>query len=371
MNLLSQYEKIKPEIQETINTVLDSANFIMGREVNSFENEFAKYCHAKFSIGVANGTDALMIALKAIGIAHGDKVITVPNTFIATTEAISLVGGKIEFVDIEPATFLIDPNKLEDKIKYLRKKNIPLKAVIVVHLYGQPCDMDSINEIARKYDLRIIEDAAQAHGAEYNGERVGTLGDVACFSFYPGKNLGAFGDAGAVTTNDREIAEKVAMLRNHGRIKKYEHEIEGVNSRLDTLQAAVLIVKMKYLESWTKKRIENAQYYTKLLSPGNEIVTPHVEDTKRRHVYHLYVIRAKKRDALKNHLKDYGIDTGIHYPIPLHLQPAYKHLGYKLFDYPEAERASSEILSLPIDAEITNDQIKYVCDTINSCTFLS
>ncbi len=220
MNLKSQYEKIKPEIQKAVNAVLDSGNFILGEEVEEFEKEYASFCQSKYCRGVANGTDALTIALKAIGVKTGDLVVTVPNTFIATTEAISLVSGKIEFVDIDPKTHLIDPNKLEEKIKILRAANCPVKAIIAVHLYGQPCDMDSIRQIAQKYDVSIVEDAAQAHGAEYRGKRTGALGDVACFSFYPGKNLGAYGDAGAIVTNSLSTSEKVLMLRNHGRKKK-------------------------------------------------------------------------------------------------------------------------------------------------------
>lgn len=366
MNLTAQYEKIRPEIQRTINAVLDSGNFILGREVEQFEKEYASFCQAKYCRGVANGTDALTIALKAIGVRTGDRVITVPNTFIATTEAITLAGGNIEFVDIDPKTYLIDPNKLEDKVKALRSENQPVKAVIVVHLYGHPCDMDAIRAIAKKYELFIIEDAAQAHGAEYRGNKTGTLGDIACFSFYPGKNLGAYGDAGAIVTNNRTLDEKVSMLRNHGRIKKYEHEMEGYNSRLDALQAAVLRVKLKYLGAWTEERIKRARYYEERLKNSPSIMLP-VTAQFAKHVFHLYVVRLKGRSHMQQLLQDSGVSTGVHYPIPLHLQPAYRRLGYRPGAFPQAEQACSEILSLPMDAEITLGQIDYVCENVVKC----
>jgi dTDP-4-amino-4,6-dideoxygalactose transaminase len=366
MNLAAQYEKINPEIQQAINNVLESTKFIMGPDVGLFEREYAAFCRAQYCIGVGNGTDALTLALRALGVTEGDRVITVPNTFIATTEAITLAGGNVEFVDINPNTFLIDPNKLETRVKYLRKKNIPLKAVIAVHLYGQSCDMDSINDIAKRYDLNVIEDAAQAHGSEYKGSSVGALSNAACFSFYPGKNLGAYGDAGAIVTNDQKVAEKVAMLRNHGRTKKYEHDMEGLNSRLDTLQAAILRVKLKYLESWTAQRIDNASYYTNKLTENMPYVTVPKVTKMNKHVFHLYVIRHNNRDKLTKYLSEVGISTGIHYPLPLHLQPAYKHLGYKTGDFPISEQACKEIISLPIDAEISFSQIDYVCQAINS-----
>lgn len=361
MNLISQYDKIKGEIREALDGVLDSANFIMGPDVASFEKEFSDFCGARFCSGVGNGTDALVIALKALGIRADDRVITVPNTFIATTEAISLAGGRPEFVEVDPKTLLMDPDRLEQKIKALLAKNIPVKAVICVHLYGQPCDMESITSIARKYGLKVVEDAAQAHGAEFNGKKVGVLGDVACFSFYPGKNLGAYGDAGAVVTNDPQLAEQVSMLRNHGRLNKYEHEIEGVNSRLDTLQAAVLRVKLRYLEEWTRARIENAAIYGRELAGVEGLTLPFVHQGAR-HVFHLYVVRVKQRDRVQQLLKEAGIATGVHYPIPLHLQPAYRHLGWEAGAFPESEKAAHEILSLPMDAEITQDQIRQVCD---------
>ncbi len=366
MNLKAQYEKIKPEIQLAINNVLDSANFIMGPEVGQFEEEFASFCKAKYCSGVGNGTDALMLALRALGVSADDRVITAPNTFIATTEAVTLVGGKVEFVDVDPATLLIDVNLLETKVKNLRARNIPIKAIIAVHLYGQPCDMEAINQIAAKYELKVIEDAAQAHGAEFAGKRVGSLGDVACFSFYPGKNLGAYGDAGAVVTNDAELASKISMLRNHGRLKKYEHDVEGVNSRLDTIHAAVLSVKLKYLEGWTEQRIINAAYYKEKLQQLTALTLP-VSNDKVRHVFHLYVVRVNNRDKLQVKLSEAGIATGIHYPIPLHLQPAYQYLNYSVGAFPVSEKASEQILSLPMDAEITHAQIDYVCEAMHKC----
>jgi len=365
MNLPAQYAKIKPEIQKAINGVLDSAGFIMGPEVQLFEQEFASFCQAGYCVGVSNGTDALILALEAVGIGPGDLVVTVPNTFIATTEAITRLGAKPVFVDIDPDTLLIDPKLLEAKIKELKGNNSPVKAVIAVHLYGQPCPMDDINQIADRYGLRVIEDAAQAHGAEFRGQRVGTLADAACFSFYPGKNLGAYGDAGAVVTNNQQVARRIAMLRNHGRTQKYEHLMEGYNCRLDTIQAAILRVKLKYLAQWTEKRIINARHYAESLAGLSSIKLPHVAEGVK-HVYHLYVVRVKQREALQNYLKEAGISTGVHYPIPLHLQPTYKYLSYRPGDFPFTEQAGREILSLPMDAETSQYQIDYIGEVIKN-----
>jgi len=358
VDLKAQYDSIKDEINEAIQDVLNNTSFIMGEELIRFEEEFASFCCRKYAIGVANGSDALILALKACGIGEGDEVITVPNTFIATTEAITRVGGKVVFVDIDPKTYTIDVSKTEEKITE------KTKAIIPVHLYGQSADMEPIMELAKKYNLKIIEDAAQAHGAEYKGKKVGSIGDTGCFSFYPGKNLGAYGDAGMITTNNEEIAEKVKLLRNHGRTtKKYEHEIEGYSSRLDNLQAAILRVKLKYLNQWNSMRRKNARKYNELLNNINGIITPYEADYAK-HVYHLYVIRTEKgRDKLREELKSKGIAAGIHYPIPLHLQPAYNYLGYKRGDFPITEKASQEILSLPIFAELTGEQI---CETYQS-----
>ena len=358
VDLKAQYDSIKDEIDEAIQNVLNTTSFIMGEELKKFEEEFAQFCDVKYAIGVANGSDALILALKACGIGKGDEVITVPHTFIATTEAISNVGGKVVFVDIDPKTFTIDVSKIEEKITG------KTKAIIPVHLYGQPADMDPIIELAKKHNLKIIEDAAQAHGAEYKGKKVGSIGEVGCFSFYPGKNLGAYGDAGMVTTDNDEIAEKVKLLRNHGRItKKYEHEIEGYSSRLDNLQAAILRVKLRHLNKWNESRRENAKKYNELLNNIGGITTPYEADYAK-HVYHLYVIKTEGRDKLREELKFKGISTGIHYPIPLHLQPAYNYLGYKRGDFSVTEEYSQKILSLPMFAELTDDQIEEIVDII-------
>jgi len=351
VDLKVQYDSIKDEINEVIQNVLDNTSFIMGEELKKFEVEFARFCDVKYAVGVANGSDALILALRACGIGKGDEVITVPHTFIATTEAITHVGGKIIFVDIDHKTYTIDVSKIEEKI------NKRTKTIIPVHLYGQPADMDPIMRLAKEYNLKVIEDAAQAHGAEYKEKKVGSIGDVACFSFYPGKNLGAYGDAGMITTNSEEIAKKVKLLRNHGRItKKYEHQIEGYSSRLDNLQAAILRVKLKYLNKWNDLRRRNAKKYNELLSNIDGIIIPYEADYAK-HVYHLYVIKTESRDILREELKSNDIATGIHYPIPLHLQPAYKYLGYKEGDFQITEKASQEILSLPMFAELSDKQI--------------
>jgi dTDP-4-amino-4,6-dideoxygalactose transaminase len=329
----------------------------MGEELERFEEEFALFCNTKYAIGVANGSDALILALIACEIGEGDEVITVPNTFIATTEAITHVGGKIVFADIDPKTYTIDISKIEEKI------NERTKAIIPIHLYGQPADMDPIIELAKKYNLKVIEDAAQAHGAEHEGEKVGSIGDVGCFSFYPGKNLGAYGDAGIITTNNEEIAKKIKLLRNHGSIKKYEHEIEGYSSRLDNLQAAILRVKLKYLNKWNDMRRRNAKKYNELLSSIDGVITPYEADYAK-HVYHLYVIRTENRDKLREELRSKDIATGIHYPIPLHLQAAYKYLGYEYGDFPVTEECSQEILSLPMFTELSEDQIEEIVKLI-------
>ncbi len=362
VDLKAQYDSIKNEIDGAIQNVLDNTSFIMGEELEKFEEEFALFCNTKFAIGVANGSDALILALRACEIGKVDEVITVPHTFIATTEAITHVGGKIVFVDIDPKTYTIDVSKIEEKI------NDKTKAIIPVHLYGQSADMDPILDLAKKYDLKIIEDAAQAHGAEYKGKKVGSMGDVACFSFYPGKNLGAYGDAGMEVTNSEEITNKIKLYRNHGRInKKYEHDIEGYSSRLDNLQAAILRVKLRYLNKWNENRRRNAKKYNELLNNIDGITTPYEADYAK-HVYHLYVIRVEKesRDKLREELRSKGIATGIHYPIPLHLQPAYNYLGHKKGDFPITEKVSQEILSLPIFAELSDEQIEEICYCIKN-----
>ena len=356
VDLKRQYSSIKPEIDAAIQDVLDNTAFIMGENVKNFESNFAKFCGVKHAIGVSSGTSALHLALLGAGIKPGDEVITVPNTFIATAEAISHAGAKPVFVDIDKETYTINVSKIKDKITE------KTKAVIPVHLYGQMVEMDDLMELAQDNNLKIIEDSAQAHGAEYKCRKAGTIANSGCFSFYPGKNLGAYGDAGMVTTNDDEIAENVKILRDHGRSDKYEHKIIGFNHRIDALQAAILNVKLKYLNGWTDARRKNAKLYNELLS-NVDVVTP-VEKEYSKHVYHLYVIRTKKRDELQKYLKTHGIATGVHYPIPLHLQPAYSHLDYKEGDFTVTEEYSGEILSLPMFGELTEEEIEYVVEKI-------
>lgn len=376
VDLKSQYDSIKEEIDDAISTVISQTAFVGGAHLKNFEEAFAKFCGVKHCIGVANGTDALFIALKILGIGQGDEVITVANSFIATSEAITATGAKVVFVDIDPKTYNIDTNKLEDLLKS-RFNSGPRtlapdpcfrpKAIIPVHLYGQPADMDPILNLAKKYNLKIVEDAAQAHGAIYKGRKIGSLGDMACFSFYPGKNLGAYGDGGAIVTNHDEWALKARMFANHGRIGKYDHEIEGVNSRLDGLQAAILLAKLKHLPGWTESRRKNAYLYNKYLK-GSGLITP-VEIDDVTAVYHLYVVRVKKelRQKLQDHLQSRGISTGIHYPIALPNLLAYTYLGHSEKDFPEATKASQEIVSLPMFPELSETQIKYVTESIASC----
>ena len=357
VDLDPQYQAIGEEIWSAMKDVVENSAFVLGRHVKAFEDDFAGFCNARFAVGVASGTDALVLAMKALGIGPGDEVITVPNTAFPTAEAITLSGASMVFADINPETFNIDPAVAEKKIT--RKT----RAIIPVHLYGQPAQMDELKELCRDRNLRLIEDAAQAHGAEYKGQRVGAIGDAACFSFYPSKNLGGYGDGGAVVTNDERITEKVRMLRNHGRHEKYLHEIEGYNSRLDALQAAILSVKLKYLNGWSEKRRQHARYYDKLLSSVEKVTTPKVLDGVKS-VYHVYAIRVKDRDLLRKKLKEENIDTGVHYPVPLHLQPALAYLGLGKGSFPMAEEAASTVLSLPLYPEMTNEQIETVVDAV-------
>lgn len=354
VDLKVQYKSIKEEMDKAIHEVLDNTDFIMGKNVDNFEKAFATFCNAKFCIGVSNGTTALELALRAAGIGPGDEVITVPNTFIATSEAITAVGASIKFIDVDPKTFSMEPTNIK-----ISKKT---KAILPVHLYGQPADMDPIIDIASKHKLIVIEDCAQAHGAEYKGKRV-PVSTIGCFSFFPGKNLGAYGDAGAIVTNDSDIASKAAMLRNHGREKgeKYLSAIEGTNHRIDALQARILSVKLKYLDEWTLKRRKNALLYNKLLKG---VITPY-EAEYAKHVYHLYVIRTKKRDELKKYLESNGISCGIHYPVPLHLQPAYSRLGLGKGSFSVTEKAAEEILSLPMFPELSEEEISYIAEKVN------
>lgn len=357
VDLKANYHSIKKEIDSAIQDVLESSSFIMGPFVKTFEENFAHFCHMKHGIGCANGTAALHLALLAAGVKEGDEVLTVPNTFIATTECISYVGGKIKFVDVVSQTALMDIDALE---KSITRKT---KALIVVDLYGQMPDMQRIREIAVKHDIFIIEDAAQAHAAEWNGHPPGYYGDIACYSFFPAKNLGCYGDGGAVTTNYDELAEELRLLANHGRKTKYEHIMEGYNYRLDALQAAILNVKLSYLQKWTDLRRDHARFYDKNL-PSN--VGRIIETKGAKHVYYMYVIRVKQRELLMNYLKQQGIECGIHYPIPLHLQPAYSSLGYKRGRFPVSEQLAQEIISIPMYPELTIEQQQYIIDHITS-----
>jgi len=357
VDLKRQYNLIKEEIESKVKEVLESGQYILGKEVESFEKEFAKYCKVRYAVGVASGTDALVISLKALGIRPSDEVITVPNTFIATVDAIVRNCAKPVFVDIDPETYNIDVTKIKEKIT----ENT--KAIIPVHLYGQPADMDPIRDIAEENNLFVIEDACQSHGAEYKGKKTGSLGDVACFSFYPTKNLGAYGDGGIIVTNNEELAEKIRMIRNYGQSKKYHHDFIGHNSRLDEIQAAILRVKLKYLDEWNQKRRRNAKKYNEFLEELEDIKTP-IEKNFAKHVYHLYVIKCKNRDGLKEYLESKGILTGLHYPVPIHFQKAYTWLGYAENSFPVAEKTAREILSLPMFPELTEEEIAYVCDKI-------
>lgn len=356
VDLKAQYTSVKPEIDAAIQRVIDNTSFILGKEVSEFEKNFAAFCRAQFCIGIDSGTAALHLALLLCDVKPGDEVITTTHTFIATAEVISVIGANPVFVDIDPRTYNIDPNKIERAI------TPRTKAIIPVHLYGQPAEMDAILEIARRHNLRVIEDAAQAHGAEYRGRRAGTMGDIACFSFYPGKNLGAYGDAGAIVTNNAELAERARMLRDHGRRAKYEHLIVGYGYRLDALQAAILGAKLPHLENWNARRRAIADYYTELLTNA-DVVTPYVPPYITP-IYHIYAIRHAQRDELQKHLKARGIETGIHYPIPLHLQPVYANLGYKRGDFPHAEKAAHEVLSLPMYPELTDAQVEMIVQAV-------
>ncbi|HZX48100.1 MAG TPA: DegT/DnrJ/EryC1/StrS family aminotransferase [Nitrospirota bacterium] len=416
LDLISPHLELEEELIVVFRDALKTGRFIGGPVVDSFEKDFAAFCDAQYCIGVASGTDALRFALIAAGIRQGETVITVPNTFIATTEAISQAGAHIAFVDINERTYNIDTEKLREYLetqcviddktgKPISKKTKSIvSAIIPVHLYGQMADMDSIAELAEKYHLIVIEDACQAHGAEYQsssspskyqssppplekggkggfeipppltgggqgeGERIwkkaGSLGHASAFSFYPGKNLGAFGEAGAVTTNDAEITRKIRMIRDHGQSKKYYHDIEGYNGRLDALQAGILHTKLKRLSDGNEKRRQSASLYNKLLSEIDGIITPYEPDWSRA-VYHLYVIRTNDRDKLQKHLTEKQIGTGLHYPLPLHLQKAYEYLGYKEGDFPVSEKVASELLSLPMFPGLSDDQQKYVATQLH------
>ncbi len=357
LDLKRQYSSIKDEIDQAVFNVLDHAKFIMGPEVKAFEEQVAKYCGAKFAIGVASGTDALLLSLRACGVEPTDEVITTGFSFFATAGVITRLGAIPVYVDIDPDTYNIDPQLIEKKI------TPKTKAIMPVHLYGQCADMDSISEIAKKHNLKVVEDAAQAIGAKYKGKKAGTLSDFGCFSFFPSKNLGAAGDGGMVVTNDPEMAELLRMLRVHGAKPKYYHSIVGYNSRLDTLQAAILSVKLKYLDEWTKKRREHAEIYNAAFK-DSDIITPKEEDFNY-HIYHQYTIAVKNRDRLREVLKEKQIGHDVYYPVPLHLQECYKSLGYKEGDLPVIERKGEEVISIPIYPELTKEEQNFVIETIN------
>ncbi len=352
IDLAAQYRIVKPEIDEAIAHILESSQFILGEAVAAFETDFARYCGTNYAIAVNSGTSALHLSLLAAGIGAGDEVITTPFTFVATVAAIIYVGARPVLVDIDPQTFNLDVAKIE---RAITKRT---KAVLPVHLYGQPVNMEAIMMIAMRHNLTVIEDSCQAHGADYKGRRVGSIGAMGCFSFYPGKNLGAYGEGGAVTTNNAEHCRTVRMLRDWGAEKKYQHVLKGYNYRMEGLQGAILSVKLRHLERWTEARRAHARRYNELLA-GSGLRTPE-EMPEIRHVYHIYSVRTPGRDRLQDCLNSAGIQTGIHYPIPVHLQPAYSDLGYREGDFPHAEAAAREVLSLPIFPEMTDAHIRRV-----------
>jgi len=358
IDLKAQYESMKDEIQTAMGRVLDSSTFILGKEVEAFEESFARYCDARYAVGLNSGTSALYLALLALGIGPGDEVITVSQTFIATLEAITWTGARPALVDIEEKTYTMDPAQLESKIT---KKT---KAILPVHLYGHPADMDPILKIAKEKNLWVIEDACQAHGALYKGKRVGGLGHAACFSFYPGKNLGAYGEGGAVVTHDAELAVKIKKLRNHGGLEKYSHEFIGFNARLEAIQAAILRAKLPHLDRWNELRRQHVAKYNALLSKSN--LTLPTESSFAKSVYHLYVIRTPERDPLNTYLNERGIGSLIHYPKPNHLLGCFKSLGYREGSLPVTEKISKEVLSLPLFPELTPGQQKTVAGAVSS-----
>jgi dTDP-4-amino-4,6-dideoxygalactose transaminase len=358
VDLKAQYQSIKPEVDAAIQGILESCQFTLGSEVAAFEQEFAAYCRSKLGIGVNTGTSALHLALLAAGIGYGDEVITVPFTFVATVSAIDYTGARPVFVDIDPQTFTMDVSQLEAVI------TPKTKAIIPVHLYGQCADMDPILEIAKRRGLVVIEDAAQAHGAEYKGRRAGSMGDMGCFSFYPGKNLGAYGEAGMVTTDNPEFARTIRMLRDWGAEKKYHHVLKGYNFRMEGIQGAVLRIKLRYLEGWTERRRAAAAIYDRLLA-GSGVPTPKALP-HNRHVYHIYAIRTAHRQAWQDALLAQGVQSGIHYPTPVHLLPAFADLGYVAGQFPRAEEAANSVLSLPMYPELNGAQLDAVVQAVRN-----
>jgi dTDP-4-amino-4,6-dideoxygalactose transaminase len=382
LDLVTAHQDLKEELCGAFRAALETASFIGGPLVEEFELKFAAYCKTKYCVGVGSGTDALRFALMAAGVRPGDTVVTVPNSFIATGEAISQAGAIPDFVDVDERTYNLDPQKLKDYFEtacfwkpalqklVVRRTGSPLTAIVPVHLYGQPADMDPIADLAEKYNLTVLEDACQAHGADYfsardgHWKRAGSIGKAAAFSFYPGKNLGACGEAGAVTTNDEDLAKKIRMLRDHGQVRKYHHELEGYNGRLDAIQASFLLVKLKHLDDWTARRRQAASRYCELLESLRDEVTLPFRPAWAQAVYHLFVVCVRNREQMMKQLAAAGIGTGVHYPIPLHLQRAYSHLGYSSGDFPVSERLSDEALSLPMGPELTAEQQDRVVEAV-------
>jgi dTDP-4-amino-4,6-dideoxygalactose transaminase len=358
VDLPAQFRALKPEIDAAVAKVFENAQFILGPAVDAFERDFATFCQTSEAIGVNSGTSALHLSLLAAGVGPGDEVITVPFTFVATVAAIEYAGAKPVLVDVEREFLTMDPAKLEAAI------TPRTKAIIPVHLFGQPADMDPIMAIARKHKLVVIEDACQAHGSEYKGKRCGSIGQIGCFSFYPGKNLGAYGEGGAVVTSDPDVAKKIRLLRAWGEEVRYEHKYRAFNYRMDGVQGAILGVKLRHLESWTEARRRNAAEYGRQLADTSVTLPRERQDV--RHVYHLYVVRLPQRDSWRARLNDAGVQTGVHYPIPVHLQPAYRDLGYSAGDFPVCEHASREVLSLPMFPELSAAQIGEVASALRT-----
>jgi dTDP-4-amino-4,6-dideoxygalactose transaminase len=357
LDLKSHHAPMLDEINGAIREVIDSGAFAGGPFVTRFEEDFAAYCDCRHAIGVGSGTEALWLTLLALGVGPGDDVITVPSTFMATAEAITYCGARPVFVDVDERTYTMDPAALKDAL------TARTKAIIPVHLFGQPADMDPILEFARRHGLFVVEDACQAHGAEYKGRRAGTLGDAGCFSFYPGKNLGAFGEAGAVVTNNVEVDEKIRILRDHGQIRKYHHTMVGWNCRMDGIQAAVLRVKLRSLERGNQLRRSHAAHYDRALADIEGIATP-IQADYARHVYHVYAVRVQERNEIMSLLAEKGVGCGVHYPVPVHLQEAYRDLGYRPGAFPRAEQSSNEFLSLPMFPELTSVQLEVVVQAV-------
>ena len=356
VDLQAQYQNIQYEVEQALRKVMNKSSFVGGPVLAEFEREFADFCQAKACVGVGNGTDAIYLALHALGIGPGDEVITVANTFIATSESITRTGATPIFVDVDEQTLLMNMDELESAI------SPRTKAIIPVHLYGQSCDMDKVMSVAQRHNLKVIEDAAQAHGAEWKGRRVGAIGHAGCFSFYPGKNLGAYGDGGAVVSNDEDLIQHIRMLANHGRDEKYTHMMEGLNSRLDTMQAAILLVKLRHLDDWNALRRMHAQRYMETLST-TPLILPLVRP-EAKPVWHLFVVRCRERSLLQDALKRENIATGIHYPIPLHHQPAYNYLCQSTTTLTVTEKAAKEILSLPMYPELSDKELNITSEII-------